>query len=316
MTAAKFFTHPLGIFGASVSATLLWGSSYPFIKLSYARLGIGSSDTLQQLLFAGYRFTLAGLLILAYMVIRRESLRYQRGSGGMVSSIAMLQTVLQYTFFYAGLSMSAGVAGAVISGTISFFQIVLAHFIYRDDRISGAKGAGLLVGFIGLLVLGIAKHDGGAGGLHFSAGELLLMAATLFNAFANLLSKRAAATLSVSYINGYQMLLGGIVLSLIAAGGVGWTPFHFDGIGLLMLLHLAVVSALAFTLWNNVMKYNRVGSVSMYLFLIPVFGVLQSALFLHEALSAAVLAALALVSAGIVIVNRGRRQAARTLTEE
>ncbi|SDW55609.1 DMT family transporter [Paenibacillus sp. CF384] len=306
MTAAKFFTHPLGIIGASVSATLLWGSSYPFIKLSYARLGIESHDTMEQILFAGYRFTLAGLLILAYMLIRKETLRYQRGSGGMVASIALFQTVLQYIFFYAGLSKSAGVVGAVIAGTISFFQIALAHFLYKNDRINGTKGLGLLVGFLGLLVLGLSKHDGNSG-LHFSLGEVLLIAATLFNAIANLLSKRAAASYSIPYINGYQMLVGGIVLTVIGAWQSGLAPFHFDGIALLMLLHLALVSALAFMLWNNVMKYNSVGSVSMYLFLIPVFGVLQSAMFLSEPLSAAVLGALALVSAGIVIVNSRKR---------
>ncbi|WP_308634629.1 DMT family transporter [Paenibacillus silvisoli] len=309
MTAAKFFTHPLGIIGASVSATLLWGSSYPFIKLSYERLGIGSHDTLEQILFAGYRFTLAGLLILLFMLIRREKLRYQRGSGGMVASIALFQTVLQYIFFYAGLSMSAGVVGAVIAGTISFFQILLAHFLYKNDKINGSKGIGLLVGFVGLLVLGLSKHDGSSG-LHFSLGELLLMAATLFNAIANLMSKKAAASYSIPYINGYQMLVGGLMLCAIGAWETGLAPFQFDWISLLMLLHLAIVSALAFMLWNNVMKYNSVGSVSMYLFLIPVFGVLQSALFLGEPLSAAVLAALALVCSGIVIVNRRKQEAA------
>ncbi|RAP78001.1 DMT family transporter [Paenibacillus montanisoli] len=311
MTAAKFFTHPLGIFGASVSATLLWGSSYPFIKLSYERLGIGSHDTLEQIIFAGYRFSLAGLLILLFMLIRNEKLYYQRGSGGMVVSIALFQTVLQYMFFYVGLSMSAGVVGAVIAGTISFFQILLAHFLYKNDKINGAKGVGLLAGFIGLLVLGLSKHDGSSG-LHFSLGEVLLIAASLFTAIANLMSKKAAASYSIPYINGYQMLVGGIVLCAIGAWRTGWFPFHFDGISFLMLLHLALVSALAFMLWNNVMKYNSVGSVSMYLFLIPVFGVLQSALFLGEPLSAAVLAALALVSIGIIIVNRRKLKAAAT----
>lgn len=306
MTTARFFTHPLGILGASVGATLLWGSSYPIIKLSYGRLGIGSSDTLQQILFAGYRFALAGLLILFYMRLRGETLRYRRGSGGIVASIGALQTVLQYSCFYAGLSMSAGVAGAVIAGTISFFQIGIAHFVYKDDRLTGTKTFGLLVGLAGLLALGFAKHDG-TGGLHFSAGELLLLAATFFNACANLLSRRAAASYSISYINGYQMLFGGLVLGLLGAWRVGIAPFSFDVWSLLMLLHLALVSALAFMLWNNVMKYNRVGSVSMYLSLIPVFGVLLSALVLNEPVSAAAGAALLLVSAGIVIVNRRKR---------
>ncbi|CAH1215334.1 hypothetical protein PAECIP111893_03927 [Paenibacillus plantiphilus] len=303
MTAAKFYTHPLGIMAASVGATLLWGSAYPFIKLSYEALDIRASETYEQLLFAGYRFTLAGLLILLFMIVRRERLAYQRGSGSLVGGIAMLQTVLQYAFFYAGMSMSAGMVGAVIAGAISFFQILLAHFFYRDDRITGSTGVGLLVGFTGLIVLALSKETSGSS-LLFSTGELLLLAAALSNAGANLLSRRAAAVYSVSYINGYQMVIGGIILCAVSAWKTGLAPFIFDWQSLLILLHLSAVSALGFILWNNVMKYNRVGSVSMYLFLIPVFGVLQSALLLSEQLHAAVLLALVLVSIGIVIVNR------------
>jgi drug/metabolite transporter (DMT)-like permease len=302
MTAARFFTHPLGIIAASVSATLLWGSAYPFLKLSYAALDIKAGETLKLLMFAGYRFTLAGILIFVYMLFRRESLSYLPGSGKMLTAIALLQTVLQYTFFYAGMSMSAGVVGAVIAGTISFFQIVLAHFFYRDDRLNGYKGLGLLVGFAGLSVLGISKEAGG--GWAFSPGELLLMGSALFNACANLLSRRGAATYSISYLNGYQMIIGGIILCAIPAWKTGLAPFDFDWRSSLMLLHLSFVSAAGFMLWNNVMKYNRVGSVSMYLFLIPVFGVLESALLLSEPLHAVVLAALTLVSIGIIIVNR------------
>ncbi|BBH19359.1 transporter [Paenibacillus baekrokdamisoli] len=305
MTAARFFTHPLGVIAASVAATLLWGSAYPFIKLSYLHLHIGQAETFEQLLFAGYRFTLAGILIFIYMTLRKESIRYQRGSGTQVAWIALLQTVLQYTFFYAGLSMSSGVVGAVIAGTISFFQILLAHFFYKNDKLSGTVGVGLIVGFMGLLILGLSKHGGESGPL-FSMGELLLICASLFNAIANLLSRRAAASYSIPYINGYQMLLGGLVLCAAASWKTGLFPFQFDWQAGLMLLHLAIVSALGFMLWNNVMKYNQVGSVSMYLFLIPVFGVIQSAVLLSESLTYAVLAALLLVSLGIIIVNRSK----------
>ncbi|MBW7476964.1 DMT family transporter [Paenibacillus oenotherae] len=310
MTAAKFYTHPLGIMAASVGATLLWGSAYPFIKLSYEALDIHANETYEQLLFAGYRFTLAGLLILLFMIIRRERLGYQRGSAGLVGGIALLQTVLQYTFFYMGMSMSAGMVGAVIAGAISFFQILLAHFFYRDDRLTGSTALGLLVGFTGLIVLGLYKHHGD-NSILFSTGELLLLASAFTNACANLLSRRAAGAFSVSYINGYQMVMGGIVLCAISVWKTGWSPFVFNWQSSFILLHLAVVSALGFMLWNNVMKYNRVGSVSMYLFLIPVFGVVQSSLLLSEQLHAAVLLALMLVSLGIIIVNRRKARGER-----
>ncbi|TYP73749.1 DMT family transporter [Paenibacillus methanolicus] len=315
ITAERFYRHPLGILAASGLATLLWGSSYPFIKWSYSSLDIGRTDTFEQLLFAGYRFTLAGLLILLFMLARRERLAYQPGSLRILAPIALFQTVLQYICFYAGMALSSGVIGAVIAGTISFFQIALAHFVYRDDRLNGTKAAGLLIGFSGLAVLGFsnAAHTGGP---IFSVGEILLMASSFFSAAANLISRRGASAYSVTYLNGYQMLLGGVALMLISGWKSGFAPFAFDGKSSLMLLHLALVSAVAFMLWNNVMKYNAVGSVSMYLFLIPVFGVLQSALLLGEQLHLSVLAALLLVSLGIVVVNRKKSSAAFKQTSE
>ncbi|UVI27975.1 DMT family transporter [Paenibacillus spongiae] len=315
MTAARFFTHPLGILAASIGATLLWGSSYPFLKLSYQSLQIGTSDTYEQLLFAGYRFTLAGLLIMVYMLIRREPLAYRPGSGMLLIRIALLQTVLQYTFFYAGMSLSEGIVGSVIAGTISFFQISLAHILYPDDRMDRTKLLGLLVGFAGLLVLGLSNQGTGRSWI-FSYGELLLIASAFFSACANLISRKGAGTYSVSYLNGWQMLLGGITLMAVSAWRVGLAPFVFDWRSSLMLLHLAVVSAVGFMLWNNVMKYNNVGSVSMYLFLIPVFGVTQSALLLSEKLHAAVFVSLLMVCSGIVIVNRRKKAGMMTVAQK
>lgn len=69
-------------------------------------------------------------------------------------------------------------------------------------------------------------------------------------------------------------------------------------------MYLSVLSAAGFALWNTVMKYNAVGKVSLYLFLIPVFGVLLSAVLLDERVSAWIGLSLGLVVAGILIVNR------------
>lgn len=294
---------------------MLWGSSYPFLKLSYQSLQIGSTETYEQLLFAGYRFTLAGLLIMAYMLVRRERLGYRPASGMLLIRIALLQTVLQYTFFYAGMSLSEGIVGSVIAGTISFFQISLAHILYPDDRLDRTKLLGLLVGFAGLLVLGLS-NQGSSRSWIFSYGELLLIASAFFSACANLISRKGAGVYSVSYLNGWQMLIGGITLIAVPAWRVGLAPFAFDWRSSLMLLHLAVVSAVGFMLWNNVMKYNNVGSVSMYLFLIPVFGVAQSALLLSEKLHASVLAALLMVCLGIVIVNRRKKAGMMTVAHK
>ena len=99
----------------------------------------------------------------------------------------------------------------------------------------------------------------------------------------------------------------GAGLALIGISLKGVFPFHLDWISILLLLYLSFVSATGFFIWNNVMKYNPVGKVSMYLFLVPVFGVLLSAILLNEALQGMVLVSLCLVAMGIIIVNREKQ---------
>lgn len=75
---------------------------------------------------------------------------------------------------------------------------------------------------------------------------------------------------------------------------------------MLLLLYMALISAAAYTIWSNLLKYNPVSRVAVFGLMNPVIGVLLSALVLGEARQAfrlASLGALALVSAGIVIVN-------------
>ncbi|RKP54079.1 DMT family transporter [Cohnella endophytica] len=301
LTTEKIFTHPLGIMAAAAGATFLWGSAFPFVKLSYEELDIGKSDVFGQILFAGYRFTLAALLILLFMKLLGRPIGYQRGSLSKVGRIGLFQTLLQYVFFYYGMSGSTGVQGSIIAGTTSFFQILLAHFMYSGDRITMRKVAGLTVGFAGVILVGVSKGDLS---IQFGAAELCLLLAMFFGGLGNVLSKKESEHLDILYMTAYQMLLGGIALLVIGACGAGLMPFSFTGKATWMLLYLAVLSALGFVLWNTVMKYNKVGSISMYLFLIPVFGVFLSAALLGEELHLFVWAALALVVGGIVIVNR------------
>lgn len=71
-----------------------------------------------------------------------------------------------------------------------------------------------------------------------------------------------------------------------------------------MLCYLVLLSSVAFSLWSQLLKYNKVGTIAIYNFLIPVAGTLLSALFLHENIFEWRYAiALVLVCCGIFLVN-------------
>lgn len=301
MKTERFFTHPLGVFVAALSATFLWGSAFPFIKLSYVQLDIQPHEVGEQILFAGYRFFIAGFMLLFFLKVLRKNVSFQKGTAKQLVQIGLFQTFLQYICFYIGMSYSTGIEGAIISGTSSFFQILLAHFLYKDDSLNMRKIVGVSIGFCGVVLVNIPK---GNMDFHFGIGELLLLGAAMLYSYGNILAKEGSKTMDVGYMTAYQMIIGSLGLLFIGILQVGFTPFTFHMQTLLMLLYLSFLSAAGFCIWNTVMKYNKVGKVSMYMFFIPVFGVILSSLILGEAIHSFVLFGLACVATGIIVVNR------------
>ncbi|WP_028402277.1 DMT family transporter [Ectobacillus panaciterrae] len=307
MNTQRFFTHPFGVLASALFATFLWGSAFPFIKLSYAALNIGPQEIGEQMLFAGYRFFLAGLIIVLFFTLLGKKMTFQPQTVGTVVKIGLFQTFLQYVCFYIGLSYSTGIQGAIISGSSSFFQILIAHFYYKDDGLNVRKAVGLLIGFTGVVIVNLTK---GHLELNFGIGEFLLLMAAFIYSYGNILAKEGSRTIEVGYLTAYQMIFGSLGLLVLGIVQVGAMPFSFDLNTMLMLLYLSFLSAAGFLVWNTVMKYNKVGKVSMYMFLIPVFGVMLSSLILGEEIHSLVLVGLACVAAGIVIVNRTPREKA------
>jgi drug/metabolite transporter (DMT)-like permease len=305
MNAKQFFTHPLGIILSATASTFLWGSAFPFIKLSYENLDILPHEIGEQMIFAGYRFFLAGLLIIVFFSLLKRQMFFQKKTLLPVVKIGLFQTFFQYVLFYIGLSYSTGIQGSIIAGTTSFFQILLAHFMYKNDRMSMIKTVGLMLGFAGVIFVNLHK---GELSLNMGWGEVLLMLAMLSGAFGNILARNGSRNMEVGYLTAYQMVFGSLGLLLVGSFTSNLLPFTFNSASIWMLLYLSFLSAAGFILWNNVMKYNQVGLISLYMFLVPVFGVILSSFLLDEEVSLLVLVGLMLVVTGIVIVNRPKRE--------
>ena len=297
-----FFRHPLGMAISAIAATFLWGSAFPVIKLSYQYLEIGPNEVGEQILFAGYRFFLAGILIIAFYSLmgKKRDFKIKKSSLSTIVALAILMTFLQYFFFYIGLSRATGVQGSIIAGTASFFQIIFAHYLLKNDSLSVQKIIGLCLGFSGVLLAYIPQ---GSGSFGLGAGELFVLTSTIIAAYGNIVTKKAFSKWSVHYLTSFGMIIGSTMLLLLGMFMTDFTFFTFAWKEVLMLVYLAFLSAAGFLLWNNALKYNSVGKVSVFNFLIPVFGVMLSGIFLGEEIGLSAIAGLALVALGIITVN-------------
>ena len=282
---------------------LLWGSSYPAIKTGYAWFGIARTDIPSQLVFAGWRFLGAGLILLGWALSQRKPIvNLGAGSARQLVVLGLSQTTLQYVFFYVGLAYTTGVKGSIMNATGTFFSVLLAHWVYHNDRLSHAKLWGCLVGFAGVMVVNLGR---GSLDMDFTLlGEGFVVIAAFVLAAASIYGKQVSQRMDSVVMTGWQLGLGGAAL-LAIGWALGGSLTGFTWASAALLVYLALLSSAAFSLWSILLKHNRVSQVTVFNFTVPIFGAALSALFLGEALVEwKNLLALVLVCGGIWLVTR------------
>ena len=139
---------------------LLWGSAIPLIKTGYRLMQVDSADTASQIVFAGVRFALAGILVLIFASIsERKVMIPDRTILKYAVPVCLAQTVCQYFFFYIGVAHTSGVKGAIITGLGNFIAILLSCFIFRKERMTGRKMIGCILGFAGVVVINLMGNS-------------------------------------------------------------------------------------------------------------------------------------------------------------
>lgn len=299
----KLFSKPVNAFFFSVLCTFLWGSAFPCIKLGYESFAISAGDIGGKLLFAGIRFVGAGLLTLGiFWIMNRRVILPKKEEMGGICAVGFVMTFFQYVCFYIGMANTTAVRGSILNATETFFAVVMAHFFTKNDRMTVRKGLGCLLGFLGILAINLKGMEGGAGHL---LGDGLIIVAGFSFAAGTTVNKRVSARTDPTLLTGCQLFFGGLLLiagGLICQGRLS----RVTAGGLSLLAYMATLSAVAFTLWSLLMKYNKMSKISIYNFLTPVFGGLLSALVLgEEFFRISTLLALCLVCGGICVVNTG-----------
>ncbi|MBR3158593.1 MAG: DMT family transporter [Atopobiaceae bacterium] len=283
----------------------LWGSAFAFVKLGYQLFEVAADAPAQQVLFAGMRFTLAGVYVLLGTAIARRRLPLpSRRDLVPIALVALLQTTLQYAFFYIGLANASGTNSALVQGTSAFVQIVLATLVFRQERLTGRKLVGCLLGLGGVAL--VTLRAGGMIGAWSMQGEGLVLMSVIAGGCAACLMRRFGVSGDPFMLTGWQFVAGGVALMGIGAllgGRIGTCSVPAVGV----LAYLGALSAIAFSVWSWLLKYNPVSRVAMFRFFIPLCGVLFSVAFLGEVVPSeqlpALVGALALIAVGTVVVN-------------
>ena len=302
-TKKSILDNPQMVLPSAMLCCLLWGSAFPLVKIGFSWLNISSEDIPTEILYAGLRFTLAGVIaIIITSLISGKFLCPTMKSLPKVFSLSMFQTILQYLFFYIGLSNTSGVKASVIEAMNVFVALIVSCLIFRMEKFTAAKIIGSVIGFAGVVIINVSKGDL-AGGLTLK-GEGFILISTVAYAFSSVLMKHWSNEENPMMMSAWQFLLGGIVMSILGFA-LGGRISGFDLKSVLLLIYLASLSAIAYSLWASLLKYYPVSRIAVYGFMNPVFGFILSAFLLgeSEAFGLKSIAALVLVCLGIYIVN-------------
>lgn len=298
----KFLIKPWSAIMIAIFCSILWGSAFPVLKVSYVELQMAPNDVMAKMVFAGIRFLIAGIIVLvllAFMDIRK--LKITKRQLLVLTLLGIIQTALQYYFFYNGLAIVSGMQGAILSSSGIFFTVLLAHFYYNNDRLDRKKWLGIIAGFIGIVL----ANWGQSFVISFQwNGEGYMILAGLTSAIATIMAKELATGIHPFAITGWQLTIGAILLLLVGYPQLQEGAIVFTPLGWGLLLYSALLSAIAFGLWYSLLKYQAAGKISMYKFIVPVAGVLLSAMFIDgEALNVMIFVAIVMVASGIIVVN-------------
>ncbi|QNI32036.1 EamA family transporter [Alloacidobacterium dinghuense] len=282
----------------------LWGGSF---------LGIRELVAVVPPFFAaGFRFTLAGLLLVGYSHLRGRA-EMPRGSLVGASTLGFIMFTLMYAaLFWGEILVPSGIA-AVISAMIPVWIFIGELAILRTQRATLLSVAGIVLGFAGVVVL---AWQAPVSGIRTSTlAVLVLIGGTLCWSGGTLLSRRLTLPRPQTLNAGWQMAIGGALLLLLsaAAGEMRRLPPLSVLLRPTLVFSMAYLifaaSIVSFTCYVWLIAHEPVTRVSSYAYVNPVIALLAGAVLAGERLSAFQLIGVLLVLAGVFATLTGKQVA-------
>jgi drug/metabolite transporter (DMT)-like permease len=283
--------------GMMILLTLTWGLNQVAIKVS--------NEGYNPVFLTVARSAIASVLVFGWCRWRGIPLFERDGTLG-AGIVAGVMFGLEFVLIFFGLDYTTAARGALMVNTMPFWVLIGAHFAL-GEHMSRIRLAGLVLAFGGVVMVfsdKLSLPDPSA-----LKGDLMLLAAGLLWGATTIVIKRSR----LSEVSAEKTLLYQLVISAIFAAPLiplaGPVLRDFSALATGSLIFQAVfVVAFTYVLWFWLMRRYPASGLSSFTFLSPVFGVLGGGLLLGEPLSWRIFAALALIAAGLLLVNRPARR--------
>jgi drug/metabolite transporter (DMT)-like permease len=276
---------------------VIWSSTWVAIK-------IGLEDC-PPLLGAGLRFALAGLLLLGIAAARRQSLRTD---ARLAAVLGLLPFALAYGLVYWGEQYIPSGLAAVLFGVLPLYTAVLGSLLLPDEPLRPRLVGGILIA-IGGLALAFAE-SGESGDAELALlGAAALAIAPFGASMGNISLKLRAGALNAVVLNGWGMLIGGLVLLAASTLGEDWGELAWTAETIGSIAYLAVIgSAVPFVVLTILLRHISAQAMSFLAMMLPFGALIFGAALYSEEITLRALGGAVLVSAGLLVAQAARRR--------
>ena len=273
----KIFKNKTYVILLALLVSALWGTLYPTIKIGYQTSGIDTGNIASIILFAGLRFFISGILLVGILAVKNKRLTIPHKSAILpILIVSFFTVVLQYILTYTGLSMIESSKSSILKQS-GFLLLPCVMFLFRkDERFSLAKVLAAALGFVSVIVL-----NSGTMSLFIGVGEIMVIVSSLSNAVGQVISKSYYERMSPAEFVAWGQFTGGfamVVAGLAFGGRIGTVNLLSIGV----LLYMCFASIGANLLWNTLIKYNDMSTLSVLKSADPLFAAMFSGILLGE----------------------------------
>lgn len=287
----------------AVAASVLWAIVNPFIKA-------GLSYDMAPMNFAGLRFTTVGVILLVYTRFT-GSWTGLRSHGRLFMILILINMFMGYTAFYFGVDLVSSAISSIVMGVTPLVNVLLAHFVARNDRLTRRKIMALLVSLAGLLLIIGMGNDGRPLDTQGMLGILLLLLNIVLQGWAAIMVSEERGKVDPVFLNAVQMFFGGLLIYGVGVGAEGYHSFiglpagFYGSLGVLVF-----VSVFAFSFWFMALQTpgTKVSDINMCRLINPVLGAVLSWAMLsgERPTFSTVVGMVLIVSSLLIYFRRGR----------
>lgn len=276
---------------------LIWGTSFLWIKIAVADIS--------PLVLVCFRTLFASIGLAVIVFIKRKDMPSWKELRGRLKDfviLALFNIALPWVLIsWAEQFIDSGIA-SILNSAMPLFTIIIAPLMISEERITLPKIAGLITGFIGVVLLMLPSIQGGWS--ENLLGQAACLLATVFYAFATVFARKKSQGLPPQMQSFLQLSFGSVIIWTMTFAMEGTPVMPTKALTWFALLWLGLLgSCLAYILYFDLLHKIGPTRVSLVTYIPPLVGVLLGIIFLGEPFYWQAIVGALLILSGISVVN-------------